>query len=104
MKRTKAEMAIFTERDRLIDKKRRTPEEDLRFRDLQSAVRLMPTQANSDDQAAMDFIRDATRTLITSGVSSQERLDEITRLRRENYALRKRVIALEAAAAKRRDR
>lgn len=63
MQRTPADEKIFSERDKLLDKRKRTPEEDARLEELDGIVMNMPTARSKEDQRAMDLIRSAARAL-----------------------------------------
>jgi hypothetical protein len=63
VRRTPADEKIFRERDKLIDKRSRTPVEDARLDELDKMVGNMATARNPEDQRAMDLIHSAARAL-----------------------------------------
>lgn len=88
MYRTKAEQAIFAERDRLVDNRTLTKADRARLDELQNLIREMPTCLDPEEQAASDFVRQAAATL-ESALSIDEGLRKhIARLYKTNYRLR----------------
>jgi len=61
--RTPADEKIFRERDKLLDKRNRTPAEGARLEELDEVISNMPHARNKEDQRAMDLIKSAARLL-----------------------------------------
>lgn len=59
---------LFDRRDELLAKVHRTREEDARLQQLREEIAALPTARNADDQAAMDFIREAADLLRQKGL------------------------------------
>ncbi|WP_426409231.1 AAA family ATPase [Bradyrhizobium ganzhouense] len=59
--------ALFEEQQRLADKRRRTPAENARLRQLQKDMLDLPTETNPDVEEAMRIVRDAAARLASKG-------------------------------------
>ena len=54
---------LIAERNTLLDKRKRTPKEEKRLRELEHELDNMPIAERREDQEAMDFIRQAAALL-----------------------------------------